>query len=163
MKHDKILAGRVVNAHGVRGEVRVLPVEADLLARARALYLDGERRPVTVRPHKGGFLVRFPGVDTMDAALALKGKPLYADRPADAAWFDEELLGMEVLDGATGALLGTLTAVEDYPASKIYTVQGEKTYLIPAVEDAFILSVDVERGRMEVRVWEGLDGTEHGN
>ena len=70
---------------------------------------------------------------------------------------------MEVLDGATGALLGTLTAVEDYPASKIYTVQGEKTYLIPAVEDAFILSVDVERGRMEVRVWEGLDGTEHGN
>ena len=45
MKHDKILAGRVVNAHGVRGEVRVLPVEADLLARARALYLDGERRP----------------------------------------------------------------------------------------------------------------------
>ena len=35
-------------------------------------------------------------------------------------------------------------------------MRGEHTYLIPAVPEAFILSVDVERNRMEVRVWEGL-------
>ena len=58
--------------------------------------------------------------------------------------------------GDTGALLGTLTAVDEYPASKVYTVKGEREILIPAVKDAFIRSVDLDGGRMEVKVWEGL-------
>ncbi|MBQ6986047.1 MAG: 16S rRNA processing protein RimM, partial [Oscillibacter sp.] len=94
----------------------------------------------------------------MDAAAALKGRELSIDRAdaADVPFFDAELPGMEVFDGATGECIGTLTKVEEYPASKVYTVRGEHTYLIPAVPEAFILSVDVERNRMEVRVWEGL-------
>ena len=73
-----------------------------------------------------------------------------------AAHPDDELLGLEVYDCDTGALLGTLTAVDEYPASKVYTVKGEREILIPAVKDAFIRSVDLDGGRMEVKVWEGL-------
>ena len=55
-----------------------------------------------------------------------------------------------------GAVLGPLPAVEESPASKVYTVKGEREILIPAVKDAFIRSVDLDGGRMEVKVWEGL-------
>ena len=55
-----------------------------------------------------------------------------------------------------GAPLGELTAVENYPAHKVYTVRGEREYLIPAVPGAFILSIDMDAGRMTVRVWEGM-------
>ena len=161
MKLQRVPVGRIVNTHGVRGEVRALPRDVDpaFLTRFRTLYLDGE--PVTVeaaRVHKGCALPRLAGVSDMDAATALKGRELSIDRAdaADVAFFDAELPGMEVFDAATGECIGTLTKVEAYPASKVYTVRGEHTYLIPAVPDAFILSVDVERNRMEVRVWEGL-------
>ncbi|MBQ9347253.1 MAG: 16S rRNA processing protein RimM, partial [Oscillibacter sp.] len=129
------------------------------LCRFHAFLLDGRRiQPSSVRVHKGAVLLKLPGVDSMDAALALKGKDLYiarADAP-EGMVFDEELLGMEVFDGETGAQLGEITAVEPYPAHKVYTVQGSRTYRIPAVPEAFILSVNLERNRMDVRVWEGM-------
>ena len=58
-------------------------------------------------------------------------------------------------------LLGEIKAVDTYPASKIYTVKGKKEYLIPAVKDAFIRSIDLDANRMEVHVWEGLATDEH--
>lgn len=160
MRHDKILAGRIVNAHGVRGEVRVLPWDdGTLLREYRTFLLDGAVvEPVSVRFHKGAALVKLPGVEDMDRALALKGKELYIDRRTvpEGTVFDEELIGMEVYDGAAGTLLGAITEVEPYPAHKVYTVRGARTYRIPAVPEAFILSVDLERNRMDVRVWEGM-------
>ena len=153
--------GRIVNTHGVRGEIRVLPLDADpaFLTRFRTFYMDGV--PVTVeaaRVHKGCALIRLAGVNDMDAANALKGRELSIDRAdaPDVPFFDAELLGMEVFDAATGECIGILEKAETYPASKVYTVRGTHTYLIPAVPEAFILSVDVDRNRKEVRVWEGL-------
>ena len=52
--------------------------------------------------------------------------------------------------------MGELTKVERYPASKVYTVRGVKEFLVPAVKDAFILNVDLETNRMDIRIWEGL-------
>ena len=46
--------------------------------------------------------------------------------------------------------------MDPYPASKIYTVKGKKEYLIPAVKGAFIRSIDLDKNRMEVHVWEGM-------
>ena len=68
---------------------------------------------------------------------------------------------MEVFDEANGTLLGEIVKVETYPASKVYTVKGQKEYLIPAVKGAFIHSVDLDANRMEVHVWEGLATDEH--
>ena len=109
--------------------------------------------------------MKFPGVEDMNAALTYKDKDLYIRR-ADArlpegAYFDDELLGMGVFDAATGEELGKLTAVENYPAHKVYTVKGRREYLIPAVKDVFIKSVDLDRDRMEVQVWEGMAIDEH--
>ncbi|WP_295582123.1 ribosome maturation factor RimM [uncultured Oscillibacter sp.] len=168
MKLETIQVGRIVNAHGIRGEVRVQPRDADpaFLTQFPTFLLDG--RPVTptaCHVHKSVVLMKLPGVDDMDAALALKNKDLFIRR-ADAhlpegTCFDDELLGMAVYDAETGARLGELIQVENYPAHKVYTVRGEREYLIPAVKDAFIHSVNLEENRMEVHVWEGLATDEH--
>lgn len=164
MKLETIEVGRIVNAHGIRGEVRVQPRDGDpvFLTRFKTFYMDGKPVvPTAKHVHKSLVLMKFPGVDDMNAALDLKEKKLFIRR-ADAKlpegeWFDDELLGLQVHDGETGALLGELVAVDAYPAHKVYTVKGAKTYLIPAVRDAFILSVDMEANRMDVRVWEGME------
>lgn len=161
MKQEYIQIGRIVNAHGIKGEVRVQPMEQDpdFLTTFKTFYMGG--RPVTPSAnhvHKSLVLMKFPGVDDMNAALDLKGQILSirrSDAPQDEI-FDEELLDVEVFNAETGALLGRLTRVDDYPAHKVYTVRGEKEYLIPAVPGAFIQTVDLEQNRMEVKVWEGM-------
>ena len=116
--------------------------------------------PESARTHKYFSLIKLKNIDDMDAALNLKGGKLYANRHdiklPDGEFFDEELLGVEAYDGETGEYLGKLTEINPYPAAKVYTIQGEKSYLVPAVRDAFILSVDLDQNRMDIRVWEGL-------
>ena len=99
----------------------------------------------------------------MNAALTYKERPVFIRRDdADASVpFDEELLGMDVKNADTRELLGKLTLVEDYPASKVFTVTGEKTYLIPAVPDVFIVSADLESNVMEVHILKGMASDEN--
>ena len=168
MKLETINVGRIVNAHGIRGEVRVQPRDGDpaFLTRFKTFYIDGQPvSPTANHVHKSLVLMKFPGVEDMNAALTYKDKDLYIRR-ADArlpegSCFDDELLGMRVFNAATGEELGQLTAVESYPAHKVYTVKGQREYLIPAVKDIFIKSVDLDRDRMEVQVWEGMASDEH--
>ena len=164
MKLETIKVGRIVNAHGVRGEVRVQPRDADpaFLTHFKTFYIDGKPvTPTTNHVHKSMVLMKLPGVDDMDAALAMKEKDLYIRREdadlEEGEWFDDELLGLQVYNAETGALLGELKVVEFYPAHPVYTVKGEKTWLIPAVPEVFIKSIDMDANRMEVNVWEGLE------
>ena len=163
MRLETIKIGRIVNAHGIRGEVRVQPEGLDpaFLTQFKTFYLDGVPvTPTANHVHKSLVLMKFPGVDDMNAALTLKGKDLYIHRTdaklPDSAYFDAELLGMAVYDTATGEALGEITRVDPYPAHKVYTVKGTREYLIPAVPDIFIKSVDLDANRMEVQVWKGM-------
>lgn len=163
MRPEFITVGTVVNAHGIRGEVKVNPLGYDpsFLTEFGTLYIGGQ--PVEIkaaRVHKNVVLLTLPGVEDMDAALALKGKTV-AIRRTDAAlpegeFFDEELEGMTVTDAATGAEIGKLRRVLHYPAHDVYEVAGEREYLIPAVPGVFIAAVDADAGAMAVRMQKGL-------
>ena len=168
MKLETIKIGQIVNAHGIRGEVRIQPRDGDpaFLTKFKTFLLDGQ--PVSAASchvHKSLVLAKFPGVDDMNAALALKGKDLYIRREdarlPEGEYFDDELLGLDVYDADSGQCLGELTAVEPYPAPELYTVRGQREFLVPAVKDVFIKSVNMEENRMEIHVWEGMAGDEN--
>ena len=122
MKQEYIPVGRIVNAHGTRGEVRLQPdgLTPSFLTRFDTFYLDGQPlRPTANHVHKSFVLLKLPGVDDMNAALALKGKTL-SSRRADAPlkegeYFDQDLLGLQVYHCENGELLGELVAVDSYP------------------------------------------------
>lgn len=163
MQLEFITAGKIVNTHGIRGEIKLLPqgVEPGLLADCGTLYIDGKPYALTSgRVHKGCLLAKLKGVDDMDAALTLKGRAV-SIRRADAAlpegdYFDEELVGLTARDAATGQELGKVAEVLPYPAHKIYAVRGGKDeYLVPAVP-AFIAAIDVPGGTMDIHMMEGL-------
>ena len=163
MKQELIGVGTIVNAHGIRGEVKLNPVGFDpaFLAEFDRLNIGGKEMEVlSARPHKSVVLLTLPGIEDMDAALALKGKAvsIYAEDAElpEGEYFDAELEGCTVLDDATGEELGKLTRVLHYPAHKVYEVRGRREYLIPAVPGVFIASVDVEGGIMRIHMMKGL-------
>lgn len=163
MRMEFITVGTIVNAHGIRGEVKVNPDGFDpaFIAGFRTVYIDGKAVQVRAsRVHKSTVLMALPGVEDMDAALALKGRTV-AIRRSDAklpkgACFDAELLGCTVVDDATGETVGTLRKVLRYPAHKVYEVAGEREYLIPAVPGVFIADTDVDAGVVRVHMMKGL-------
>lgn len=163
MRPEFIPVGQIVNAHGIRGEVKLNPVGFDpaFVASFKTLYIGGaETKVKSSRVHKSTVLLTLPGVEDMDTALALKGRQV-SIRRTDAhlpsgEYFDAELQGLTVLDDDTGEELGKLTRVLNYPAHKVYEVQGRREYLIPAVKDVFIRQVDLDGEVMRVKNMKGL-------
>ncbi len=161
LKKEFLEAGRIVNTHGVRGEVKIEPWcdSADFLRQFKTIYLDGQPlRMLSSRVHKEHLIARLEGVDDVDAAMRLKNR-IICIRRSDAhlepgAWFVQDMLGASVCD-ESGAELGKLKEVLDLPAGKVYVVQGEREILIPAV-DEFVLNVDPENAVMTVRLIEGM-------
>lgn len=158
MKLQFIEAGEIVTTHGVRGEVKVLTWldSPELLCEFDRCRIGGkEFKMESVRVQKTCNLVKLSGVDTMEAAQAMRGKvvELYREDIDEDVIFGAELIGVEVYE--EGALLGKITDVLDYPGNSVYVVSGEHEYMIPAVNQ-FILSTDLDENRMQVKLIEGM-------
>ena len=86
MKKKYIEQGFVRMTHGVRGEVKLELWCGDQSSfyKIKKLYLDenGEKYLTVASSHgsKNTAVVKFEGVDTVEAAAALKGKTVYVDR-----------------------------------------------------------------------------------
>lgn len=162
MKLQYIEAGEIVTTHGVRGEVKVLSWldSPDMLCEFSRCRIGGKEYAMdAVRVQKTCNLVKLRGVDTMEDAQKLRGKTmeLYREDISDELIFAAELVGMEVFAGETS--IGKITEVLDYPGNSVYVVQGEREYLIPAVKE-FILSTDLEKNEMRVKLLEGMASDE---
>ena len=162
MRLQFIEAGEIVTTHGVKGEVKVLPwVDApDVLCEFDRCRIDGVEYTIEqCRVQKTCNLVKLSGVDTMEAAQAMRGKvmELYREDIDDEVIFADELIGVQVL--CDGAELGKIVDVLDYPGNSVYVVKGQYSYMIPAVKQ-FILSTDLDANVMQVKIIEGMRSDE---
>lgn len=160
-KKQYIEAGRIVNTHGVAGEVKI-EVWLDspqFLKSFRRCFIDKrEVKLLSARVHKGFLIAKLENVEDVNAAMALKGRTVFIDR-ADArlpkgAFFLQDIIGAAVVD-ESGNEIGKLADVMETPASNVYVVKGETEHLIPAVPE-FILSTDAENGIITVHLIEGM-------
>ncbi len=161
MKQPFLEAGKIVNTFGVRGEVKLQPWcdDAGFLLPFKTLYIDGAPlRVASARVHKDMLMVRFEGVDDVNAAMALKNKIVYFAREdahlPEGRYFIADLLGSQVVD-ENGGTVGELTEVLDMPSGQVYVVQGESEHTIPAVPE-FILDINAEEKRIRVHLIEGM-------
>jgi len=154
-----LLVGRIVRAHGLRGEVVVhlLSSEAEvrLAPGAELLRIDG-RPPLKVieaRPHQDKWLVQFDGVLSRTHAEALRGVELHSEpiEVPDALWV-HELVGATVVDTA-GATCGTVAAVVANPADDLLELDSGALVPITFVvgwDDHRRLVVDPPQGLLDL-------------
>ena len=161
-KKALIEAGRIVNTHGVQGEVKIeVWLDSPQFFRSfKRLALDSgeELKVLAAKTHKGFVIARIEGVDDINAAMRLKGKTVSVRREDAAlpsgAFFLQDVIGAKVVD-EEGREIGTLAEVMETPASNIYVVRGEAEHLIPAVPE-FIRNVDAQDGVITVHLIEGM-------
>lgn len=160
MKQKFLEAGQIVSTHGVQGEVKILPWcdGPEFLKAFTLFYIDGIAYPVVQsRVHKNMLLCRLQGVDTMNAAQAMKSKVVSIDRDSaqipEGRVFIADLIGLPVY--ADGQEIGLLTDVYTGPANDAYIVKGNKEYMIPAVSE-FLEEVNLNDGYIKVKLLEGM-------
>ena len=163
MKNRYLEAGKIVNTHGIAGEVKILPWAdgPEFLLDFDTLYIDGQ--PVELkgaRVHKNCVLAKLAGIDDINPAMKLRDKIVCIDREdvelEEGAFFLADLMGLEVREAETGKVLGTIHDILTPPANNVYVVRGgEREYMIPAVPE-FIPETNIDDGYLLVRLIEGM-------
>jgi len=159
-----VAVGRIVRAHGVRGEL-VVEALTDFPERydPGAVLSAGGRsyRVAAVRPHRGALLLTLDGIVTRPAAEAMRGlllevpeadlAPLGEDR-----YYRHQLAGLAVVD-TEGNALGRIEEVLETGANDVYLVRGERGELLLPAIDTVVKAVDIKAGRMVVQLMPGLE------
>jgi 16S rRNA processing protein RimM len=147
--------GRIVKAHGIRGEVAVR-LTADIPERVTpGSVFQTTRGPLTVersKPFQQGYIIAFAGIADRNEAellrgLVLKGEPLDLDDD-DVIWIDDLFNALVV--STDGVERGRVVEVEENPASDLLVL--DSGILIPLT---FVVEVEPNE-RIVVEVPEGL-------
>ncbi|MCL2368891.1 MAG: ribosome maturation factor RimM [Oscillospiraceae bacterium] len=164
MTKDYLEAGKIVNTHGVRGEVKIQPWADSpaFLQDFDTLYIDGKPvKLISSRIHKQSLIAVLENVTDIDAAIAMKNKMVYIRR-ADAKlppghFFIQDILGLSVIDEA-GTPIGALKEVLPLPRGEVYVIakaDGTGAHMVPNHPE-FILEKNLDKGFIRVRLIEGM-------
>ena len=109
MKSEFLETGEIVNTHGVRGEIKIMPWadSPGFLCQFDTLYIDGKAvKVLSSRVHKTAVLCTLEGVDSVEKAMKLKGKVVSLRREQiqlpEGYHFLVDLVGLKAIDAATG-------------------------------------------------------------
>ncbi len=164
---ERILVGAVGAPHGLKGEVRIKSYTEDPMGITTFGTLGTDRPGLTLdilsaRQHRALLIARLAAIDDRDAAKALNGVRLYAQRTQlvaieeDDAYYHADLIGLKV-HTLEGVEVGTIAAVADYGATDlldIKTPDGQRQ-LVPFTR-AFVPDVDLARRIVVVDLPQGL-------
>ncbi len=166
---DLLEVGKIVNTHGLRGEVKVVPWTdyPEQFEDIEYAYVktkdDYERLTLCgVKYQKGNIIVRFREITDINDAEKYKNRVLYAERDMlgelpDGVYYIADLIGLTVVTD-DGREIGKISDVINTGASDIYEVkrEGMKNLLIP-VTDETVLDVDIDGGSVTVHLIDGLE------
>lgn len=160
MKQRYLEAGQIVSTHGIRGELKVLPWAdgPEFLTLFDRIYLKGREYALeSARVQKTCVLLKLQGVDTVEAAQTLRDAVVQVNREdvelEEGTYFIADLIGLSVLDGERK--VGVIREILTMPGNDVYVVQGEHTYMIPAVKE-FLLETNLDQGYVRVKLIEGM-------
>jgi 16S rRNA processing protein RimM len=165
--------GKVVNTHGVRGEVRVIAstdFPEERFAVGSKLYLEHEnlkeKQPLIVashREHKNFNLLTFENHPNINDVQAFKGGVLQVREDQlseldDEEFYYHEIIGCNVLT-EEGEQLGKIKEILSPGANDVWVIQrsnGGKDLLIPYIEQV-VKEVDVHEKKVIIHLMDGLE------
>ncbi|MFN8949240.1 MAG: ribosome maturation factor RimM [Alphaproteobacteria bacterium] len=159
MTGKQILLGKIIAAHGLKGEVKIRSFTADPLDIASygmVTVPDGRRFHLERARMQGDLVIAaVRGIVDRDAAEALKGLELSIDREdlpddeaGDGEFYQADLIGLPVYDG-NGTRLGEVVGFQDFGAGDLMEVEmpSGTVGLVPFA-DSMVPFVDVDEGRI---------------
>ncbi|CAH0122121.1 MULTISPECIES: ribosome maturation factor RimM [unclassified Paenibacillus] len=171
MSHTLFTVGKIVNTHGIRGELKIVPQtdfpEVRFQKGSKLLFQHPETKatvPVVVegaRLHKNMYMVKFEGFHNINEVEKYKGWLLkvseehLVELPEDEYYY-YEIIGCRVVTDE-GDELGVISEILSPGANDVWVVERPqgKPVLLPVIDEV-LLDVDVEQKVVKVHLLEGL-------
>ncbi len=152
---DYIYVGKIVNTHGIKGEVRIKKTFSDssIFNVSNIIYVSDKYEELKIksyRVHKDYDMVSFEGIEDINDVLKYKGENVYIKRSSLKKPVIEDLIGYDIYsDRYIGKVLSILKNI------KYYILVLDNKTMIPYI-DEFILKVDHENKKITIKEIEGL-------
>ena len=167
-----IEVARIVKAHGLRGELKLLlyTESAEDLAQYDSFWIAhdgkmiGQFQVERLRAANRAATIKLAGIDDLTAAEGLRDCALFIlesqlPPPSDGQYYIRDLIGMRVVS-ESGALLGTLNDVLELPANDVYQIiRDSREILLPAIPEV-ILNIQLNKRLITVRLPDGLSDSD---
>lgn len=147
--NDYVLIGKIVNTHGIKGEIRIISdfeLKEKVFKPNTTIYIGKEKaeaKIVSYRQHKMFDMVFLDNKNDIDEVLKYKEKYVYIKRKSldleDNEYLLEEIVGFEVIEDKD--LLGKIAEIVYNNKQVLLKVSGEKEFFIPFVKE-YIIKVD---------------------
>ncbi|WP_208422149.1 ribosome maturation factor RimM [Latilactobacillus fragifolii] len=163
--------GKIVNTHGIRGEVRVIATTDFTESRfKKGVQLAVEMpnglidvKVAAMRQHKQFYLLQFEGMGNINDVEQFKGHNLKiaASQREDDLEEDEfyygDIIGLEVIEEVDGTRYGKVSEIIDPGPNDVWVIKrrGRSDLLLPFLK-TIVKKIDIEAGKAYVEVPEGL-------
>lgn len=159
---DYIKIGKIVNTHGIKGEVRLLskfPYKDKVFVKDMNIYIDKKYKEVinSYRKHKNFDMITLVGYYNINDVLKYKGLNVYVNkddiRLDSNKYLDEDIIGSKVI--YKGINVGEIKDIERYDKYSLLVILGKKEYLIP-YNDNLIDNIDINNKNVYIKDIDGL-------
>lgn len=168
MDRERVVVAEILRPRGNRGEVIArsqtdVPGRLEQLKRAQVRLRDGSDVAVEIEEaweHKGDWVLKFAGVDSINAAERFGGSDLWltsAERGTlpEGEFFQSDLLGCAIIDASTGKRIGEVEGWRQYGGAPLMELRMEgREVLIPFVRSE--CQVDLAQRTIVIDCPEGL-------
>ena len=159
-----VYIGKIVNTHGLKGEVRLLSnfkYKSRVFIPSTTIFIGKNKVSETIttyRKHKQFDMICLKGYNDINEVLKYKGERVYVTRDTlnlkEDEYLDADLIGLDVL--VDDKVIGKVNKVDKYPSSDIILVKGQtKNYMIPYVKD-FIKEINLTKKVIIINNIKGL-------
>ena len=165
MRNTSIIVGKIVAPHGVRGDVRIVPLtdNPERFYDLKEVNLDnGSVLTIqSVKMHNQFVLIKFKGYDDRTAIEALRGQMLSIPRElavplGEDEYYTADIIGLEVYL-ENGDYIGKIVNIIETGSNDVYVAQkGKEQTLIPALKRVVKL-IDLKAQKMVVIKEEELE------
>lgn len=159
-----VLIGKLVNTHGLKGEVRILSsfkYKDKVFVPGMNIYIGKDKVPekiISYRHHKIFEMIMMEGYNDINQVLKYKGDYVFVNKDdiilGKNEYLDEDIIGLSVF--VDNKCLGIVKKIENHNGNMILVVLNDnKNYLIPYNFD-IIIDVDLKKKEMHVKDIMGL-------
>ena len=157
---DLIDIGKIVNTHGLKGEIRIISnfkYKKDVFKVNNLIYINDKKYIIrSYRFHKIYDMITLDLVNTIEEAEKLKGLNIYINR-ADYkfnGYLNEDLIGLDVYDKEV--LKGKIIDIVKTISNELLVIEGSKRHMVPNIPE-FVKSIDLNKNRIYIEYIRGLD------
>lgn len=157
---DLINIGKIVNTHGLKGEIRIISdfkYKKDVFKTDNVVYINNEKHIIkSYRFHKIYDMIILENINTIESAEELKGLNIFIDRLDYKfdGYLNEDLIGLEVYD--KDIFKGKVIDIVKTVTNDLLVIEGNKKHMVPNIP-TFIKEVDLENNKIYIEYIRGLD------